>query len=576
MRETQPFVVLAIVVTATFMQLVDVSIVNVAIPSIQRQLHASYAAVQLVVAGYQLGFACTLITGARLGDIYGRKRLFIIGMIGFTSASVLCGAAPNPGTLVLARVLLGVMSGLMFPQVLSIIQVTFAPEDRGRALAVVGAVIGLATIVGPLAGGGLIALNIANLDWRWIFYVNVPVGVIAGTAAFFRLHESRSPDAPRLDIPGALLVSAGLFLLVYPLTEGRQMGWPVWVLVMLGCALPAFALYAVYEARRTKQGRWPLLHVSLFKDKAFRTGSVLLVVFFAGVAPFFFVITLYLQIGFGFSALHAGLTTFPFAVGSALGSAASEKLTLKIGKRILNWGSLVLAAGMLATIAGAHAAGIHLSSWELVPALFASGVGLGLFVAPVLNLILAGIRSAAAGSASGVLSTAQQVGGVLGIAVIGVIFFGLLGSNARAATDAVTPELRNQLAAAQIPAAAADQVVAGFSTCFSDRAHSSDPTSNPPSCQQIQRRLAASPAPPATKQAVYNAVVGQAAPDALRHDFSRTIQQTLLYEVGVYALAFVVVLFLPDVRLGNHHVASTRGRGGAHRRGTGGVAPRST
>ncbi|MGH9205429.1 MAG: MFS transporter, partial [Acidimicrobiales bacterium] len=333
--------------------------------------------------------------------------------------------------------------------------------------------IGLATIVGPLAGGALIALNIASLDWRTIFYVNVPIGVLAGTAAFFRLSESRSPDAPRLDMPGALLISGALFLLVYPLTEGRQMGWPPWVLIMLVLALVVFVVYGFYEVRRTRQGRWPLLHASLFKGRAFRVGALLSVVFFAGVAPFFFVLTLYLQIGFGFSALHAGLTTFPFAVGSALGAAGSEKLTARLGKRVLNIGSLVLVAGMLLTIAAVHAAGLHLASWQLTPAFTAAGLGLGLFVAPVINIILAGIRGEAAGSASGVLSTAQQVGGVLGIALIGVIFFGLIASNAVRASNEVTPTLRGDLTAAHLPASAIDQVVDGFQTCFIDRAQSS-------------------------------------------------------------------------------------------------------
>ncbi|HLG92936.1 MAG TPA: MFS transporter, partial [Acidimicrobiales bacterium] len=421
--------------TATFMQLVDVSIVNVAIPSIQRDLHASYAAIQFVVAGYQMAFAASLVTAARLGDIFGRRRLFLIGMAGFTAASALCAAAPSAQVLVAGRVLLGLMSGVMFPQVLSVIQVVFPAEGRARAFAVLGAVVGLATITGPLAGGGLIAWDLAGLSWRLIFYVNVPVGALALSAAFARLPESRSPDRPRLDLPGALLVTVALLMVVYPLTEGRQLGWPAWSFAVLASSLVVFAGFAAHQRRRTRSGRWPLVHTSLFKDRAFVAGLVLTVVFFSGVPAFFLVTTLYLQFGFGFSALHAGLTTFPFAVGTALGSAASEPLTGRLGKQVLQLGAaaLVLAMGVVMLSASQ---GPTLSSLQLLPGFVLAGVGVGLVVAPNANLILAGIRSEAAGSASGVLSTGQQVGGVLGIALVGVFFFGLLSSSAPAAARA--------------------------------------------------------------------------------------------------------------------------------------------
>lgn len=227
-ERTSAGLTLAIIMTATFVQLIDVSIVNVAIPSIQRELHASSAEIQLVVAGYLLAFAMTLITGARLGDIFGRTRLFIIGMVGFTLASAACGAAPTATALVVSRVVQGAFSALMYPQVLSVIQVSIPPRDRGRAFGILGAVIGLATILGPVVGGLLISANIAGSTWRSIFYVNVPIGIAAVAGALYRLPRSKAPDAPRLDIPGALLATAGVFLLVFPLVQGRQDGWPAW------------------------------------------------------------------------------------------------------------------------------------------------------------------------------------------------------------------------------------------------------------------------------------------------------------------------------------------------------------
>ncbi len=540
-----PMVILAIVLTATFMQLVDISIVNVAIPSIQRELHASYAAVQLVLAGYQLAFACTLITAARLGDIYGRRRLFVIGMVGFTVASALCGAAPTANVLIAARVLQGLFSGLMFPQVLSVIQVTFPPRERGRAFSVYGAVIGLATITGPLLGGALIQLNIAGLDWRSIFYVNVPIGVGAVVAARRALGESKAPAATKLDVPGALLVTVGLFLLVFPLTEGREKGWPVWIYAMLAAAVPVLAVFVAYELRRTRADRFPLLRMSLFSDRAFRAGLVLCLVFFAGIAPFFFTFSVYLQIGFGYSALGSGLTSFPFAVASGLASSQSDRIAKRLGNAVLSIGALTLVVGMSLLVLVVHLAGTQVHSWQLWPVLLISGVGLGLFIAPVTTIILDSISKEGAGSASGVLSTVQQIGGALGIALIGVLFFGLLGHNSSRASAAVTPDLRRTVQAAGLPGPATDAVLRGFTRCFDDRSRSSDPSAEPASCRAARDQTGSGAVPPEVRQRVAQAVA-QAAPLALKHNFSRSFEQALGYEVGVFSLAYLLVLALPS------------------------------
>ncbi|MDQ6874572.1 MAG: DHA2 family efflux MFS transporter permease subunit [Actinomycetota bacterium] len=531
-----PYVVLAIILTATFMQLVDISIVNVAIPSIQRDLHASYGQIQLVLVFYQLAFACTLITAARIGDIYGRRRIFLIGMTAFTLASVLCGAAPNAGVLVGSRLLQGLAAGLMFPQVLSVIQVTFPPRDRGRALGIVGATIGLATILGPLLGGILIQADIGGLGWRTIFYVNVPIGIGALIAAFFLLGESRAPGGNRLDLPGAGLVTLGVFLLVFPLVEGRDRGWPGWVWLMLAAAVPVLAVFAAYERRRTAADASPLLRMSLFRDRAFVAGLVLSFVFFAALPPFFFTLAVYLQIGLGFSALGSGLTGFPFAVGSACAAAASNALTKRLGRSILLLGTGLLVLGMCAVLLTAHVVGIHPHTWQFLPALLLSGVGLGLFIAPVVNIILAAIRTEAAGAASGVLSTVQQVGGAVGVAVIGVVFFGLLGVNSGRAAGAVGPQVRASLAAAHLPRPAQDAVLAGFRKCFHDRSHAKDPTTPPPSCRQRS----------GTTAPVGNAL-RNAGRVALAEDFSRSYQQALGYEIAVFALSFLLVFRLPRV-----------------------------
>ncbi|MGB9375972.1 MAG: MFS transporter [Mycobacteriales bacterium] len=533
---SNPYVVLAIVLTATFMQLVDISIVNVAIPSIQRDLSASYGQIQLVLVFYVLAFACTLITAARLGDIYGRRRMFLVGMSTFTVASILCGAAPSAGVLVFARLFQGLAAGLMFPQVLSVIQVTFAPKDRGKAFGIVGATIGIATILGPLLGGLLIQLNLGGLEWRTIFYVNVPIGVAALVGAWMFLGESRAPGATKLDIPGALLVTGGLLLLIFPIVEGRDRGWPSWIWLVLAASVPVLAVFIVYERRRTREDNDPLLRMSLFRDRAFVAGLALSLVFFAGLPPFFFSLALYLQIGQGFSALGSGLTGFPFALGSAVAASFSDRIAQRIGRRVLHIGTGLLVLGMLTVLITTHLVGVHPHTWQFIPAMLISGLGLGLFIAPVINIILAAIKSESVGAASGVLSTVQQVGGAMGIAAIGVILFGLLGLNAGRSADAVAPDLRTTLAAQGVPPAAQEQVISGFRRCFDDRSHANDPTLVPPSCR-----------PPAGTSPQVAAALQANGRDALAKNFSRSYQQTLVYEILIFSAAFLLVFRLPEV-----------------------------
>jgi len=510
--------------------------VNVAIPSIQRDLDASFAEIQLVLAGYQLAFACTLITGGRLGDIFGRKRLFIIGMSVFTLASLACGLSADATLLILARVVQGAGAGLMVPQVLSTIQVTIPPRDRGRAFGLFGATIGIATILGPLVGGALIALDLFGTDWRMIFLVNIPIGAASVAAAFRMLPETKAPDAPRLDIPGALLATTGLFLLVYPLTEGREKGWPGWLVGMLVLSVPVLAVFVALQRRKTREDRSPLVLMTLFSNRSFTVGLLVSLVFFAGIPAFFFTFGLYLQIGLGFSALHAGLTGFPFAVGTAIASSRSDALAQRLGTNVLRLGSGLLAVSMVVNIVVLHHFGTDLHSWEIAPFLLFSGLGLGCFIAPLTNLILAGIRGREAGSASGVLTTGQQVGGALGVAVVGIVFFGLLSSHADTAGAHQAAALRSSLTAAQLPESQVDAAVAGFQHCFVLRTKSPDPSVTPPGCEVRA----------GTPQAVASAF-GAAGAEGRKSDFLYAFERTLLYEVGIFLAAALLVSLLPKV-----------------------------
>jgi len=536
---TRRWVALAIVLSATFMQLLDVSIVNVATRSIQSTLHSSYADVQLVLSGYQLGFASTLITAARLGDVYGRKRLFLLGMFLFTGSSALCGVAVNPGMLVASRVVQGIASGLMFPQVLSVIQVLFPPAERGRAFSAFGATLGLGTILGPVTGGLLIQADLFTDPWRAIFFVNVPIGVVAFTSALRLLPESTAPDRPRLDVTGAVLSAVGLALLVYPLAEGRTRGWPLWIDVMIAVAVLLLAAFVTYERRLLRGDGSPVLDTRLFADRSFRMGSLLNLIFFAGVPAFFFTFSLYLQQGDGFSALGAGLSSFPFAVASAIASARSDVVARRLGRSTLALGAGLLAVGMAGLILTVHLVGVRPHAYLFIPAMLVCGVGFGLFVAPVITIILAGVQRERAGAASGALSTTQQVGGALGVALIGVVFFGLVGSNAAtAASRAIAPTR------AGTPPAA----VATFERCFVERSKAKDPTVTPPGCN-----LPAS--------AGSSATLARAGAQASARTFTTTIQETLLFEVAVFGLTALLVLRLPQMALSGGRGAAEGGTG---------------
>ncbi len=280
------WVALVVLLLAGFMNLLDVSIVNIAIPSIQVSLHASYADVQWALAGYTLAYALVLITGGRLGDIFGRKRLFLIGVIGFTVMSALCGAAQDPGMLIGSRVAQGALGGIMIPQILAVIQVTFPPAERIKAFAGYGVIAGLGVVSGPLLGGLLVTHSILGLGWRSIFLINVPVGIIAVAAAVAVVRESRAPRRARLDLGGLVLVTVAILALLYPLVQGRELGWPAWTFASMGASVPVFALFVAYELAKGRRDGSPLVELRMFRERAFAVGVAIGVTFFLGVASF--------------------------------------------------------------------------------------------------------------------------------------------------------------------------------------------------------------------------------------------------------------------------------------------------
>ncbi|MFZ3470933.1 MFS transporter [Streptomyces sp. 4.24] len=418
---------LAIVMTAAFMDLVDVTIVNIAIPRMREDLGASTSAIQWITAGYALAFAAGLITGGRLGDIYGRKRLFLIGIAGFTAASLLCGIAPNPDVLVASRILQGAMAAMMVPQVLAIIHVTFPPHERGKVFGMFGAVVGLGAVSGPMLGALLTEWNILGLEWRPIFLINLPVGIAGLVLGRKFISESKAPKALRLDLVGVVLATLALVMLIFPLTHGRENGWPLWGSLCMIASPLVFAAFIAYEKYKIRKDGSPLVELSLFKVKSFAGGIAVQLTFGLATGIFFLVWTLYMQMGLGWSALKAGSTGIPFSLAvSAAAGVSVGKLVPRFGRKVLQAGALVMAAGLLLYIWESDRFGMDIAPWQMAAPLILMGAGMGLIVAPLNDMVLSEVPREHAGSASGLINTTGQMGNALGLGLTSVVFFGVI------------------------------------------------------------------------------------------------------------------------------------------------------
>jgi len=416
--------ILALVLAAECMDLLDGTIVNVAAPTIRADLHSSTSALQWVIGGYALAFAVGLITGGRLGDIYGRKRLFVVGAIGFVIASMACAFAVSPEMLIACRLAQGAAAALLIPQGLGIIRDAFAPTEQPSAFAIFGPVIGLSAVLGPIIGGALVDANLFGSGWRPIFFVNLPLGLIASLGAARLIPESRAPDAPRLDPVGTVLAALGMGLLIYPLIQGREAGWPAWTYVMVAASALSFAALVAWTRRVRRRGGDPLVEASIFSHRAYSAGISMIVVFFAGMLGTMLVLTLFMQFGMHFSAIHAGLTLAPFAAGTAMGAVlGAAVLVPKLGRTTLQIAAVIAAGGVwwLRQVILSH--GLDTTSPAMVGPELLVGIGIGMIVSPLFGFILASVRDNEVGSASGVLNALQQLAGAVGVAGIGTIFF---------------------------------------------------------------------------------------------------------------------------------------------------------
>ncbi len=438
---------LPVLFAPVFMVILDVFIVNVTAPSLRSDLGASDSDLQWVVAAYLLTYAISLITGGRLGDVFGRRRMFKLGIAGFTIASALCAAAPDPTTLIAARLLQGFGGAAMWPQVLSIIQVEFSPAERPKAFGFQGLVQGLAAIAGQIVGGGLIALDVLGLGWRSVFLINIPVGIVALLAADRLIPESRSDTARRLDLVGVGLITLVLSLVMVPAVEGRELGWPAWTFIAFAAALPAAALFVAAERRISARGGSPLAELRLFETRGFRIGLLSATVLYF-VISFFFLLAIYLQEGLGMSPLDSGLAFTPIAVAFVTSSLSGPRLADGAREYLPQIGATVAAVGLLATVAAVQGTGDGSVSPWLILAMVPVGGGMGLAIPPLINLVLRAVPPSDAGAASGMLVTSQQIGNALGVAIVGTIFFGELGDATGAAAhgDAFSVALAVQAA----------------------------------------------------------------------------------------------------------------------------------
>jgi EmrB/QacA subfamily drug resistance transporter len=490
-----------------------------------------------MVAGYSLAFALLLVTGGRMGDVFGYKKLFMVGISGFTIASFLSGISPNADVLIVARLLQGAMAALMVPQVMSLMQIMYKAEERGSINGLFGALGGLSASLGPVVGGLLIKANLFGWDWRPIFLINVPVGIFGLLAAIKYLPDGKSSHPLKLDLIGTVIVIVAMLLFIFPLIQGRELGWPTWTYVMLIASIPLFLVFAWWQRRKDRLDGSPLILPALFHEGSFRTGLLINLIFEMAMIGFFLTFGLLLQIGLGFSPIHAALTGLPVAFGIALTMAVFGQKLPKLGRYALTLGTFIMAVGLAATALVARHYGIDTHSWQLIPSLLCVGVGMGMVFGSLFAAVLNGVDANHAGSASGTLNAVQQAGAAVGVALIGVVFFGQLSHAAPSSFATVEPQLRTTLNAEHIPASEQTYIIAGVKNCFVDRSREKDASVVPPSCKQATTQAGGN-------TSLTNAISGIAA-HANTNNFTNAFRWSIIYALGLLVITAACTFLLP-------------------------------
>ncbi|MGW0352091.1 MFS transporter [Streptomyces anthocyanicus] len=526
---------LGVILGAEIMDLLDGTVMNVAAPAVRADLGGSLSVIQWITVGYTLAFAVLLVVGGRLGDIYGRKRMFVVGAVGFTAASVLCSVAAGPEMLTAARFLQGGLGALMIPQGLGLIKQMFPPKETAAAFGAFGPAIGLGAVLGPIVAGFLVDADLFGTGWRSVFLINLPIGVAVIVGAVLLLPEGKAPVRPKFDVVGMALVTSGLTLLIFPLVQGRERGWPAWAFVLMLAGAAVLVGFVAHELRQERRGGATLIELSLLRRSRYAAGLAVALVFFTGVSGMSLLLALHLQIGLGFSPTRAALTMTPWSVFLVVGAILTGAvLGSKFGRKALHGGLVVLALGvliMLLTI-GDQAGG--LTSWELVPGIAVAGLGMGIMIGLLFDIALADVDKQEAGTASGVLTAVQQLGFTVGVAVLGTLFFGLLGSQATASVDDGASRARTELAAAGASTTEQDRLLADLRVCLRESASQQDSERTPDSCRSLQK------ARPAVAEAT-----ARAWRTAHTENFSTAMVRTLWVVIALLAVSFALAFRLP-------------------------------
>ncbi|TRZ72204.1 MAG: DHA2 family efflux MFS transporter permease subunit [Streptomycetaceae bacterium] len=417
------WLILGIVLAAEIMDLLDSTIVNVAGPSLKDELGATPSALQWVIGGYTLTLGAGLVLGGRLADRYSRRNVFLLGLVSFTITSLLCAIAPNIESLIAFRLIQGFAGAMVLPHVIGFIRDVFPPEELGKAFAVFGPVFGLGGILGPIIGGFLIDGDIASTGWRAVFLVNIPIGVINIALAWKYLPKHATDHSIKIDLFGSLLIMSSSALMLLPLIQGQEAGWPLWTFLSLAASLFGFGIFALQQRWVISRKNTPLVNPEIFKSKIYNLGLAGIFTFFAGFTGVYLIITLFLQIGEGYSARGAGIANIAIALGTAIGGALSGAvLADKFGTRVLQMGACAQIVGAL-LLFFALPDMQSFDFWHIAPGMLVSGFGTGLVVAALFDAILLAIKDELVGSASGVLSAIQSIASSVGVAIFGTIFF---------------------------------------------------------------------------------------------------------------------------------------------------------
>jgi EmrB/QacA subfamily drug resistance transporter len=416
-----------VVVVSADMDLLDSTIAQTAAPAIRAELGGSYATLEWTTAAYTLAMATLLLVGGRLGDLLGRRRVLLGGMAAFVGASILCALATSPDVLIGARALQGATAAVMIPQGFGLIRELFGDEGQQKAFAIFGPVMGLAAVAGPLLGGALVDADVLGLGWRAIFLVNVPLGLAALALGRRALPRTEPVAGGRLDAASVVLAAAGGFALVYPLVEGRELGWPAWCVALPAVGVALLAAFAKLQAARAGRGATTLVEPSVLRRGQYVSGLALVVCFIGAMGGMMLVLNVMFQTGMGFSPLACGVATAAVPLAAIGGAISSSALLPRLGRIVIWIGLATMATGLAITDVVLRHQGAGLGAWDVAAPLAVTGLGMGMIFVPLFDVILAGVEPHQMGSASGLLEAVQQLAMSLGIAVVGTVLFDVAG-----------------------------------------------------------------------------------------------------------------------------------------------------